>query len=39
MIKYEYPIMEIIELEEDDIVCASGDGIEDGGWGDTGDWM
>ena len=36
MISYEYPIMEIIELEEDDIVCTSG--LEDGGTGDDG-WM
>lgn len=38
MITYEYPIMEIIELEEDDIVCTSGEGLEDGDWGDDG-WM
>ena len=37
MTSYEDPIMEIIELEEDDIVCASGN-LEDGDWGD-GDWM
>lgn len=38
MIKYEYPIMDVIELEEDDIVCTSG-GLEDGGWGDEEGWM
>ena len=33
--KYEKPIMDVIEIETEDIVCASGltnGGRDDGGW-------
>ena len=37
MFIYEEPIIELLDMVDDDIICESG-GLVDGGW-DDGGWM